>query len=134
MFLSQLNNEQKGLFLQLCSYAANSNGIFAEEEKMLMKEYCKEMEIDEPENFEVIDDLEVVINKICDSATLRTKKLILIEIVALILSDKKYDELEQQFVNKIAKDFNVSTDEVEKIVQLLDIHQKACNEIVNFVG
>ncbi len=134
MFLAQLNEKQKGLFLQLCSYAANSNGIFAEEEKIVMKEYCKEMEIDEPKNFEVTDDLEVVINKICDGATLRTRKLILVEIVALILSDKEYDELEQQFVNKIAKDFNVSAKEVEKVVQLLDTYQKACNEIVNFVG
>ena len=45
MFLGRLSEKEKNAFLSLSVHASNSNGVFVEEEKMMIREYCKEMEI-----------------------------------------------------------------------------------------
>ena len=40
MYLNRLSGEQKRLFLDLCIYASKADGIFAEEEKQYIQQYC----------------------------------------------------------------------------------------------
>ena len=47
MFLMLLKEENKERFLKVCVYAAMSNEIFAEEEKLMISAYCREMNIAE---------------------------------------------------------------------------------------
>lgn len=45
MFLSQLSEKEKNAFISLIMHVSNFNGIFADEEKVMIQEYCKEMDI-----------------------------------------------------------------------------------------
>lgn len=40
MYLNRLSGEQKRLFLDLCIHASKADGIFAEEEKQYIQQYC----------------------------------------------------------------------------------------------
>ena len=40
MYLNRLSGEQKELFLDLCIHASKADGIFAEEEKQYIQQYC----------------------------------------------------------------------------------------------
>ena len=40
MYLNRLSGEQKILFLDLCIYASKADGIFVEEEKQYIQQYC----------------------------------------------------------------------------------------------
>ena len=40
MYLNRLSGEQKELFLDLCIHASKADGIFAEEEKRYIQQYC----------------------------------------------------------------------------------------------
>ena len=45
MFLNRLSNEQKELFLDLCIHASKADNDFAEDEKLVIDQYCDEMHI-----------------------------------------------------------------------------------------
>ena len=45
MFLGQLSEKEKNAFISLSIHASNSNGVFANEEKVMIQDYCKEMGI-----------------------------------------------------------------------------------------
>ena len=40
MYLNRLSGEKKILFLDLCIHASKADGIFAEEEKQYIQQYC----------------------------------------------------------------------------------------------
>ena len=45
MFLSRLSKKEKEAFISLSVHASNSNDVFADEEKLMIQGYCKEMDI-----------------------------------------------------------------------------------------
>ena len=96
MFLNQLSEREKKAFLELTVHVSNSNGVFADEEKAMIQEYCKEMEIKEF-NMDNIVPLEEIIGEIKKSS-LHIKKIILLEILGLVYADGTYDADEKSFV------------------------------------
>lgn len=58
MFLNELSNEEKNLFIDLCIYGAESNQIFADEEKAMINAYCTEMQINVSDNYKAEKELE----------------------------------------------------------------------------
>ncbi len=123
MFLNQLSQKEKEAFLSLSVHAANANGIFAAEEKILIQDYCKEMDIpsfDESSAMNMDQALEVF-----EESSIHIKRIVLLELLGLIFSDGEYDITEKQFVFQAAEKLNISkaeADELSKlIVKYLDI-------------
>ena len=91
MFLNELNKNEGIAFMQLVKVLANSDNVFAKEEKNLYKDYLKELEIEE---CEVSDsDLNTIYKKLSSSSD-RSKNIIYFELIGLALIDGEYDEKE----------------------------------------
>ena len=112
MFLGRLSEKEKNAFLSLSVHASNSNGVFAEEEKVMIREYCKEMEIP---FFDV--EKTIPLDKVVElfkESELSIKKIVLLEILGLLYSDGVVDDSEKKFVNEYAKKIGLTKEDVEK--------------------
>ena len=109
MLLSKLKNEEKFAFLNLAYYIANIDGEFDKEEIEIINEYCLEMGIDnikyDLSNF----NLEDVLSKI---KSIKSQKILILEIMILIHSDDKFHRFEQKVIDKIANYYKVSQKDI----------------------
>ena len=130
MFLNQLSEREKKVFLELTVHVSNSNGVFADEEKAMIQEYCKEMEIKEF-NMDNIVPLEEIIGEIKKSS-LHIKKIILLEILGLVYADGTYAD-EKSFVLNFVKEIGLSDETAEAqtvvIKEYLNVLQKITEAI-----
>jgi uncharacterized tellurite resistance protein B-like protein len=105
MFLNKLDTEERVAFLELAHHIARSDGEFSEEEKLIIGKYCMEMQIDDvefdEENFDIYNTLSKI--KKADS-----RKVVLLEIMALIYSDDFLHEEERIVLEKILEEFDLS--------------------------
>lgn len=73
MFLNHLKAENKESFLEVCVLAAQSNGIFAAQQKELITTYCREMNI--PEKIPTPDEtMENVLQLLANNTSAVEKK------------------------------------------------------------
>ena len=108
MLLMQLKNTEKFAFLNLAYYMANIDGEFEQEEKKIIEEYCAEMGIDNVSYDEEKFDLE---ETLCKIESVKSKKIVLLELMILVHSDDKFHRFEQNVIEKIANYFQISTKE-----------------------
>jgi len=109
MLLMKLKNEEKFAFLGLAYYIANIDGEFEQEEKDIIQEYCAEMGIESTEYNMSEFNLQETINKI---KTPKSQKIVLLELMILIHSDDKYHKFEQNIIDKIANNFQISQNDL----------------------
>ena len=76
MFLNQLSDKEKNAFISLSVQASKSNGVFAEEEKAMIQEYCKEMDIPLFDANDAISMDEIV--AVFNESELTIKKIVLL--------------------------------------------------------
>ncbi len=112
MFLGQLSEKEKNAFISLSIHASNSNGIFADEEKVMIQEYCKEMGIPffDADNAISMDEVVAVFME----SELRIKKIVLLETLGLLYSDGEFDDSEKGFINEYAKKIGLTDEDIEK--------------------
>lgn len=132
MFLSLLTSEEKELFLDLCVHTANANEVFAEEEKELIKTYCREMGMQVPEDLKQ-QEISQTIKKLNSSADLRSKKIILLELLGLALADKDYDTKEKDFMYWLSNAMGVGKEVLEEMSVKLDSYMRLCEELGELV-
>ncbi len=134
MFLSKFVLNKKKLFLDLSIYAAMSNGIFEDKEKLIIEEYCFEMSLD-CNNYAPNKDLDVVLEELKNECTPEEISIIMIEILALIMGDGLYDDLEKDFMKKVQTEFALSDEKIKKayeaIKELLVVYEKLNEIIIN---
>lgn len=133
MYLRELNREEQKYFLELAYCAANYNDIFAEEQKGLIKEYRTEMLLDEEEYKLNELDLNDILNFFEDSSQ-KTKNAIFLEIMALILSDNRYDEKEREVISTIKDRLNILDEKHDKAVQWVEDMQNIYMRAEEFVN
>lgn len=132
MFLNQLNQENKELFLKICVLGALSNGDFKQQEKEIILAYCHEMNI--PENIpECNESLEQILKNLGDKTSDVEKNIILLEVMGLIKSDGFYDEKEITFINSLVKNLNIKEEVLSKITSLLETYTTVCNELYSTI-
>lgn len=79
---------------------------------MMIREYCKEMEIP---FFDV--EKTIPLDKVVElfkESELSIKKIVLLEILGLLYSDGVVDDSEKKFVNEYAKKIGLTKEDVEK--------------------
>ena len=106
MFLALLSGNQKRLFMSLAYDLAISDDDFSENEKMAIKEYSREMEI-EMKLEEADKDINHVISEMNNICGEREKKIIVFEIIGLAMADHNYDDGEREIVKKALSIFEL---------------------------
>lgn len=128
MFLNQLQEVNKELFLKVCIHAAWSNGVFVNEEKEMIFAYCREMSIPEnvPECDETIND---VLLELAEKVTTKEKNIIVLEILGLVKADGVYEDKEKEFMDALVTGMKVKEGVLSKLNSLLDIYATVCKEL-----
>ena len=133
MYLNQLSNEQKELFLDLCIHAAESNAEITDKEKNYIKQYCEEMQIAEV-RFKAEMPLEQAIDKMIAVSNQRELRIVLIELTALVMCDGHYDDFEKNFIKKIAIAANITDDDKLKMQESISDLFNVYNKIETILG
>ena len=131
MFLNQLSEKEKEAFISLSVHVSNSNGIFADEEKVMIQEYSKEMEIPEYDTNEA-KSIEEIIN-VFKSSELHIKKVIMLEVLGLVYSDGFYDAEEENFIKKFSDDIGLADEIVESLTVAIKKYSDALKEVCGAV-
>ncbi len=105
MFLNRLTDEEKIAFLEIAHHVAHSDNDFSEDQKSIINKYCLEMQIADINYDESTFDIYDTLNKI----TKRTsRKVVVLEIMALIYSDNFLHEEERKVLEKILEEFDLN--------------------------
>lgn len=131
MFLNNLEQKQKLLFMELAIKAAEANGVVELEEKNMLKCFSIEMNIQSV--YHTDRDLEDILNEIIQISTERELRIILFEILGIIISDGVFDEYEKEFIKHVVERCNMNVDLVDKMTGLLFDYTKLYQNIVKVV-
>ncbi|PIM80616.1 hypothetical protein [Fusobacterium pseudoperiodonticum] len=133
MYLSNLNEKQKYLFLEFAYCLAVSDGNYSVEEQNLMNAYCNEMLITF-DSTKIIDKLpEKIIEKINLECNEHEKKIFIFEALGLVLSDLDYTESEKQIINSALMKFGLKDEfrnECENIIREYMHLQNRLNSLI----
>lgn len=132
MFLGQLSEKEKNAFISLSVHASNSNGVFAEEEKVMIQEYCREMDIPFFDANNAISMDEVV--DIFKDSELRIKKIVLLEILGLVYSDGEYDDSEKGFISEYAKKIGLTDEDIAKQTIAIKEYLEALKKVAEAIS
>lgn len=105
MFLNRLNLEEKVAFLELAHHIARSDNNFSEDQKTIIAKYCMEMQMEDISYDENEFDIYNTLEKIKDR---RSRKIVLLEILALIYADDFLHEEERKVLEKVLEEFELN--------------------------
>ncbi|RBQ28237.1 TerB family tellurite resistance protein [Aliarcobacter vitoriensis] len=110
MLLMKLQAREKFAFLQLAHYLARIDNNFGKDEEDIILEYCDEMGIENIDSFDISSfSLEDTLKNF---KSLKSKKIVILELMILIHIDRNFNINEQIVIDKLAKDFGISAEEV----------------------
>ena len=118
MYLSKLSKNQKKLFLEICTSLSKIDSDFAEEEKNIIDQLCEEMMIDP--KYEPSIDAEKAINKIASISNPTEKRMIVVELLGIVVADKKIASEEKEFMKKLCVVFNLEEKELDEAINLVN--------------
>lgn len=131
MFLNNLNNKQKKLFIQLAIKAAEANGIVELEEKNMLKSFAIEMNI--PPVYNTENNLETILNELVSISSEQELKIILFEILGIVVSDGVFDDDEKNIVKNIVGRCKLDTNIVDEMLNALYEYINVYKKIVSIV-
>ncbi len=105
MFLNRLNKEEKIAFLELAHHIARSDNNFSEDQKSIIGNYCMEMQI---EDIDYSEDKFDIYNTLGAIQERRSRKIVILEIMALIYSDNFLHEEERKVLEKMLEEFDLN--------------------------
>lgn len=132
MFLGQLSEKEKNAFISLSVHASNSNDVFVEEEKVMIQEYCKEMEIPFFDADNAISMDEVV--EVFKNSENFIKKIVLLETLGLLYSDGEFDDSEKGFINDYAMKIGLTDEDVEKQTVAIKEYLEALKKVAEAIS
>ena len=109
MFLMKLEENEKIAFMELARYIMEVNISDGEKEKEILKAYAYEMNVDLHERFEFsnIEDL------LKTFKSRKYKKIVLLEIMALIYADENIDEEEEKIIQLMCNELDIPRHEAK---------------------
>ncbi|AFL69629.1 TerB family tellurite resistance protein [Sulfurospirillum barnesii] len=113
MYLHLLKEEEQEDFLELAYHLMGIDGMHQDEEVIVFESYKHECSLEEY-IISKQNDLESVIANLKNTSS-KTKRIILIELFEILLTDGEVHENEKTFINHLASEFKVSSEELEKI-------------------
>lgn len=124
MYLSELSIGEKKNFLELAHYAMGLNGQFKEEEKEIYKSFVYECDLPKY-SLEKQEKIDSVI-KVLAKSEHKNKRIILIELFGILLSDGEICRDEASYMDKVSLSFDIQDFELKKIQRWVE----AMNDLV----
>ncbi len=132
MYLSRLSDKQKEYFMDLCIIASKINSEFSDDEKIYIRQYADEMNIEPRYSTEL--DLDKVLDSLNDISTSSELNGIFIELIALLMCDGSYDVEENDIAKTVAKVFKISDEEFDGAKEAIYKILEGYEGLAAFVG
>ena len=105
MFLNRLDIEEKNAFLWLAHHLARADNDYSEEEALLIDKYSMEMQMDDIDFDETKFDLITILSEFKLASH---KKIVLLEIMALVYADGVIAKEENALINVMIEQFELN--------------------------
>lgn len=128
MFINELNKKEAVAFLSLVKKLAETDNAFLVEEFTLIKEYIKELNLDD-EDYEILNLSDALGS--FDNSKSRIKRIVYFELLGLALVDGKYDKEEIKFLNYVAGLLNINQDKQESCLNYFKEVKKAYDSVAD---
>lgn len=132
MFLNSLNFTEKDNFMKLAVAIIKSDGIVEESEMQILSAYANEMQIPVC-NFDEQDDNDKLIREFAINSTPQTKRIVFLELLALVFADGNYATEEKALVQQIASAFELDKAFIEQAINIEDAYVAAYMSLINLV-
>jgi len=131
MYLNLLKDEEKKLFLELAYDLSASDGDFEEEETAMITTYCAEMGI----SFDITEKrtADSVINQINEISDIKSKRIIVFELIGLALCDDRYDENEKDMIYELAERISIEKSVVVEFETMISEYIKIQSQMNNLI-
>ena len=114
MFLYYLNTNEGEAFLELANIAIMADGVVKDCEIAVIENYKKELSM---QDYQIKNlSYESILNVFKDSSK-QVKRSIIIELTAILYSDKEIDESEITWIEKLSKDLNIEEKEFQRLLR-----------------
>ena len=117
MFLNLLNKREKENFIELAHHAMKSSDGINESEMNMFNAFKVETELT---NYDLKNILVDDLIKEFNNSTKKVKKAIFVELLAVLHSDKEYNQNEEDFIRKIAGEWNIRETEVRRMTRWVE--------------
>ena len=118
--------------MKLAVAVIKADGAVEESEKQILSVYSNEIQIPVC-NFEGQGDIDKSIEEFAMTSTVRTKRIVFLELLALAFADGNYAAEEKALVQQLANIFKIDRTFIEQAINLEDAYMSAYMSIVNFV-
>ena len=133
MFLNELGEKDKELFLNLCGHAIMADDVVEPEEMEYLALCCHEMEM--PNQLpDISESLEDILDGITENSNAYERKIIIFELIRLFKYDNSYDEEEKAFMKPILAKLGISAEVHDKLEKLADEYTKVYNNICDLLN
>ena len=132
MFLNQLNNEERSIFLKLAIAVIKADGKLEEKEKLFVAEYSREMGVTDYDLNENIEPLGLA-EKIGKSSTDAVKRIFLLELVALANADGEFAESEKSLILSLLQKFELTENQLNESLKLLAEYNDVSAKLTAFI-
>lgn len=132
MYLNELNEQQKQLFLDLSYQLTKSDGEVSCEEEKLMKQLCHEMSI--IARYSEHTSVEEIIEKLATISNTRQKKIILLELSAIVMTDGKCADEEKTFLKTVSNRFYIDEIGLDNMLKTIEDLYFVYEKINQFLG
>lgn len=132
MYLSILSSEEKRMFLGLAYDLAASDGDYSAEEQDTIQGYCYEMQMEFDEKT-MVRPIDEIINGFSQKSNLKTKKIVVFEVIGLAMADNSYDDNERAIISDMENKFGLDKsygEECEKVIGEYISFQNRINNLV----
>ena len=133
MFLNQLQEKNKGLFLELCIHVANADQRFIESEKEMIYSYCREMNVIQKIP-DTVRDVDQILSELCSFSTEKEKRIIILEVMGIIYADNEFAKEEETLLSKIIEKLGVDKERIRHLLSLFEIYREVYKELLLAVG
>lgn len=118
MFLHLITEKNKQLFLSLTKSLCHADGHFTDDERAMVEQYCKELEI-ASDSADAVSDPKELMQQLAASSDAREKKIIVFELLGLAHVDKEFSADERRFVEELRTVFEMDTDYIQRAEELI---------------
>lgn len=132
MYLAQLTENQKQLFLGLAYCIASADGNYSDDEKRIMESYCAEMNIAADLNNLLTNPDEIIAQIKADCGKV-ARKIIIFELIGLAMVDSNYDDAERTIIDTAMDKLEINKSfgsQCEKILNEYIEFQSKINDLV----
>ena len=119
MYLTRLDNNKRHLFLDLELYMSRIDGDFSDQEKQIIDVHCREMHIDH-NNYTCELPLDDVYAKIRETMTPQEKRIVFLELTAIIMADGVYHKKEKEMVEKLSSILDIDDEQREIAFSIIE--------------